>query len=64
MGIEKQKWKLPSADDGSAWMVRSTKAEEHLRESLNLLYYIKESIPQIPASESKSIIENHLSKFR
>ena len=64
MEILKHKWKLPSADDGNAWMIRAIKAEEHLKESLNLLHCIKGTIPQKPASETKSIIETHLSRFQ
>lgn len=64
MDIQKQKWKLPSADDGNAWMVRATKAEEHLRQSLDMLNHIKESIPHKPASAIKSKVEDLLSRFK
>lgn len=64
MNIEKQKWKLPSMDDGNAFMVRATKAEEHLRQTLDLLHATKESIPHTPASEVKSNIETHLARFK
>lgn len=64
MDIEKQKWKLPSVNDDNAWMVRSTKAEEHLRESLDMLHHIKESIPHTPASSTKSLVEDFLVRFK
>lgn len=63
MDIEKQKWQLPSEKDENAFMIRAIKAEEHLREALNLLHHVKESIPQYPASETKILIRNFLSRF-
>lgn len=64
MQILKQKWKLPSADDGNAWMIRAIKAEEHLKESLNVLHYIKQNIPEEQGSETKVIVEMHLMRFK
>lgn len=64
MNIEKQKWILPSVDDGNAWMVRATKSEEHLKQSLDLLHHISKSIPHTPASETKVLIDFHLARFK
>ena len=64
MHIEKQKWKLPSVEDGNAWMVRATKVEEQLKEALDLINHIKDSIPHTPASEVKSWIYNYLARFK
>lgn len=61
--VEKQKWKLPSEQDGYAFMVRSNKAEMHLRQSLDLLHKIMHSIPHQPASKIKSDIKDHLKQF-
>ena len=64
MDIQKNRWRLPSVDDGTAWMVRSTKAEEHLRESLDMLMHVINSIPHRPAGETKTQIESFLTKFK
>lgn len=64
MDIEKIKWDLPSVADGNAFMIRSNKAEEHLKQSLDLLHHIKDSIPHKPASPLKSQIEAFLIKFK
>lgn len=58
-----KKWKLPSELDGNALLVRSTKAEGDLKQALNLLYSLKESIPHTPATETKQQIENFIVKF-
>lgn len=63
MEIKKQKWQLPSERDENAFMIRCMKAEEHLREALNLLHHVKETIPNHPASETKILIRNFLSRF-
>lgn len=64
MAIEKQKWILPSAGDGNAWMVRATKAEEHLKQALDVLNHVRESIPHTPASETKTTIDDFLIRFK
>jgi len=64
MNIERQKWKLPSEEDGNAFMVRTAKAEMNLRQTLDLLYHVLQSIPHKPASKIKTQIQDHLTKFQ
>lgn len=58
------KWKLPSAEDGSAFMVRSDRAEKDLRSALDLLDKVQEQIPHIPATATKQMINDFLKEFR
>lgn len=64
MAIEKQKWKLPSVDDGSAYTVRATTAEKHLIEALNILNEVHGMVPHRPSGETKGKIEDFLRRFR
>jgi len=64
MIIEKQKWKLPSEQDGNAFMVRTATAEKELRKCLDLLFHVSNSIPQKPASNIKATINDHLALFK
>lgn len=64
MPIEKQRWKLPSTEHGNALTIRSSKAEEHLKQSLDLLYHVLKSIPHTPATELKSQIDDFLVRFK
>jgi hypothetical protein len=62
--IKKTKWILPTQDDGNAWVIRATKAEELLKQALYLLEKVHASIPQCPAREIKKEIEDFLIRFR
>lgn len=64
MDIEKNRWYLPSIEDGSAFVVRTQAAEKDLCAALDLLKHIAKSIPHTPASEIKAQIEEHLDRFR
>lgn len=64
MPVTISKWKLPSAEDGSAFMVRCDRAEKDLRSALDLLEKVKEEIPHKPASTTKQSIEDFLIGFR
>lgn len=62
--IEQNKWILPSVEDGSAFIVRTREAEKDLCKALDLLMHVSGSIPHVPASETKTKIEEFLGRFR
>lgn len=64
MIVQKNKWNLPSLQDGSSFIVRTHAAEKDLCEALDLLNHVKESVPHTPASETKSQIEDFLYRFK
>lgn len=62
--IKKTKWILPTQDDGNAFMIRATKAEEHLIKTLYFLEKIRDQIPQTPAQQTKNEIDNYLIRYK
>lgn len=61
------RWIIPSLKHEDARCdghVRARQLEEDLKEALDLLEKIKNSIPQTPASETKQLIDNFLTQFK